>query len=291
MLKLKIIILGVLFSITTAYSIPVGISPSITGISRVTSNSFTVSWSAGVVVGLNLGSTYHLNYVVTVSGPGGSSVSTVGLNASFSGLQPSTNYSIKLETYGTIIGELSGVSFSPVRASITTPDAPIPDVNTVSTDFTQQSDQNVVLKAKTRIVLANGFHYRATSGYSLVTELLPNAKNSNAIEGYTVYPECYTLEVDTQKISLKSNLSVPDYEVIQPLHGSLLIKNKSYNYTASMNSEYYEIIEMNFGKIHKKGYLSGKETQINVSDLKSGFYVVKVSNGKQVYTQKIMIRN
>ena len=59
MLKIKLIILGVLLSITTAYSIPVGISPSITSISRVTSNSFTVNWSAGIVTGLNMGSTYH----------------------------------------------------------------------------------------------------------------------------------------------------------------------------------------------------------------------------------------
>lgn len=286
MLKIKLIILGVLLSITTAYSIPVGISPSITSISRVTSNSFTVNWSAGIVTGLNLGSTYHLNYIVTVSGPGGASVSTVGLNASFSGLQPSTKYSIRLETYGTIIGEISYVSFSPVTTSITTSEAPTPDVNEVSTDYTLLSSQNVILKAKTRIILKSGFHYKATNGYSLVTQLLPNTKSSNEIDDYTVYPECYYLEVGKQNSS-----EVLVYEIMQPQQGSLLIRNENFDYNATVKSEYFEIVEMNTGRISKRGNLSGYETQIDVSDLKGGFYVVKVANGKQVYTQKIAIRN
>ena len=58
-----------------------------------------------------------------------------------------------------------------------------------------------------------------------------------------------------------------------------------------IKSEYFEIVEMNTGRISKRGNLSGYETQIDVSDLKGGFYVVKVANGKQVYTQKIAIRN
>lgn len=290
MLKIKLIILGVLISITTAYSIPVGISPSITSISRVTPNSFTVNWSAGIVTGLNLGSTYHLNYIVIVSGPGGYSVSTVGLNASFSGLQPSTKYSIRLETYGSITGEISGVSFSPVTTSITTSEAPIPDINTVNTDFTQQSDQNVVLRAKTRIVLANGFHYRATSGYSLVTQLLPNTKSDNVTEDYTIYPKSI-VNYDIGNVSYNETPQEKCYEIIQSQQGTLLIRNKNSDYSENIKSEYYEIIEMNIGKIYKKGHLSGIETQVDVSDLKSGFYVVKVTNDKKVYTQKIIIRN
>lgn len=289
MLKLKLVILGILLSLGVAYPFdPIVIPPAITSI-EVTHTNITVNWTSASIIGLS--NNYYLTYVIRAEGMGGTSANTSGNSMTFGGLEPSSSYSIILETFATIMGPVPPVYFPPVGTLVTTEEEPVPETKQVSTDYTQQSAKTVVLRAKTMIILADGFHYKAEGNNFLVTELLPNAKNSNAIEGYTVYPECYTLEIDTQRINLKSNLSVPEYEVIQPLHGSLLIKNKSYNYSASINSEYYEIIEMNFGKIHKKGYLSGNETQVDVSGLKSGFYVVKVSNGKQVYTQKIMIRN
>lgn len=291
MLKLKLVILGILLSMGVAFSSPIGISPTGIKVLELSSSGFILTWNPASITGLDSDIGYFISYNVTLFGPGGISRSTNSTSIEFTGLHPATYYTVKVQTIAHIIGVTESVSFSPVMTSATTLDAPIPDVNTVSTDYTQQASKTVILKAKTRIVLAPGFHYVATGDNYLVTQLLLNAQSSNAAVNAILNPEYYYLEVDKQPANLNDSQIAPEYEVIQPLQGSLLIKNKSYNYSASINSEYYEIIEMNFGKIHKKGYLSGNETQINVSDLKSGFYVVKVSNGKQVYTQKIMIRN
>lgn len=290
MIRLKLILLGIMLNFIAAYPFdPIVIPPAITSISGVTHTGFTVNWSSGQIIGLS--NNYFLTYVISVEGPGGSSAETGGNSASFGGLEPSTAYSITLRTYATILGPVTPVYFPSMESMVTTSEEPVPESTQVSTDYTQQSSRTVIIKAKTRIILANGFRYKADGDNYLVTQLLPNAKNSNDIDGYTVYPECYSLEVDKQKVNLNNNQVVPNYEIMQPQQGSLLIRNKSFDYNATVKSEHFEIVEMNTGKIGKKGYLSGYETQIDVSDLKGGFYVVKVANGEQVYTQKIVIRN
>lgn len=285
MLKFKLLMLGFLFSIATAYSSPVGISPII-HITNVSSSGFVVNWSPASITDLNEGASYLISYTVTVTGPGGLIKSTNSTSITFSGLQSSTNYSVKLQTYAQIIGQTATVSFSPVTTSVSTA---IANINTVSTDFTQQTAQNVVLKAKTSIVLANGFHYRATNGYSLITQLLPNTKSDNVTDEYTICPE-RIVDYDAENVSF-NKASHKSYEVIQSQQGSLLIRNKNFDYSDNKKSEYYEIIEMKSGKINKKGRLTEYETQIDISNLMSGYYVIKVSNGLEVYTQKMMIRN
>lgn len=288
MIRLKLILLGIMLNFVAAYPFdPMAVPPAITSITNVTSTSFTVNWSSGTIFGLN-SNDYYLNYVVSV---GGKTVKTAGNGAAFSGLEPSTSYVITLETYAVILSPVPPVFFQTMMSSVTTAEEPVPEVKQVSTDYTQQSSRTVIIKAKTRIILANGFRYKVEGDNYLVTQLLPNAKSSNTIEGYTVYPECYSLEVDKQKVNLNNSQVVPNYEIMQPQQGSLLIRNKSFDYDVTVKSEHFEIVEMNTGRIGKKGYLSGYETQIDVSDLKGGFYVVKVANGEQVYTQKIVIRN
>lgn len=293
MIKIKLIILGVLLNIAIAYSIPIGIPPTITSINNVTSTSFIVNWSSGIVTGLSTGSSYHLNYIITVSGPGGYSRSTIGRSVAFSGLQPSTEYSIRLETFGTIIGETGSVFFSPTAASVTTPEAPIAEINTVSKDFTQQLPQTVIIKAKTKIILANGFHYKATDGFSLKTQLLPNTKSSDYNEEYTIYPDYYQEDADNQNVRSKDNiLEISKYEILQSRQGCLTIICKEFKYSTNNKSEYYEVIDMKTGKTNKKGILSDYETQIDVSDLDTGFYVVKVTtDGRLAYTKKIIVKN
>lgn len=286
MIRLKLIIIGVMLSMVAAYSTPIGIPPTVTKITNLSSTSFTVNWTPASITGLSTGANYFISYSVTVTGPGGSLKNTNSTSIAFSGLMPSTYYSIKIQTYAQIIGEAASVNFAPVVTSVYTSEAPILEINTVSTDYTQQSPKSVTIQAKTRIIFANGFHYKATNGYSLVTQLLPNTKSSNEIDDYTVYPECYYLEVDKQNSS-----EVLVYEIMQPQQGSLLIRNKDFDYNVVVKSEYFEIVEMNTGRISKRGNLLGYETQIDVADLKGGFYIVKVANGKQVYTQKIAIRN
>lgn len=268
---------------------PIAVPPAITSIENVTHTGFTVHWSSGQIIGLS--NQYYLTYVVTIQGPGGNSVNTGGNSAAFGNLEPSTQYTIVLETYATIMGPVAPVYFMAMGSSVTTAEEPVPERTQISTDYTLQPSKTVIIKAKTRIILANGFHYKAEGNNFLMTQLLPNAKSSNAIEGYTVYPECYFLEVDKQKVNLNNSQVVSNYEIMQPQQGSLLIRNKSFDYNATVKSVHFEIVEMNTGRIGKKGYLSGYETQIDVSDLKGGFYVVKVANGEQVYTQKIVIRN
>ena len=263
---------------------PIAVPPAITSIENVTHTGFTVHWSSGQIIGLS--NQYYLTYVVTIQGPGGQSVNTGGNSAAFGNLEPSTQYTIVLETYATIMGPVAPVYFTAMGSSVTTAEEPVPERTQISTDYTLQPSKTVIIKAKTRIILANGFHYKAEGNNFLMTQLLPNAKSSNAIEGQTVYPECYSLEVDKP-----NGLEVPIYEIIQPQQGSLLVRNKNFDYNTSVKSGYYEIVEMNSGKISRKGNLSGYETQIDVSALKNGFYVIKVTNGKYVHTQKIVIKS
>lgn len=291
MLKLKLIILGVLLSIVSAYSTPIGISPTVTKITNVTSSGFTVNWTPALITGLSSGSSYFISYDITVSGPGGTFKTTNSTSITFNGLRPDTYYTIKIQTHAQIIGGVESVSFSPVITSVTTSQASIPETNTVSTDYTKLSSQNVVLKAKSKIVFAPGFHYKATDGYSLVTQLSPNTKSSDAVIYDILDPENSYLEIDKQNVNLNNGLVVPEYEVIQPQQGSLLIRNKNFDYNASVKPGYYEIVDMNSGKLSKKGNLSGNETQIDVLNLKVGFYIIRVADGKQMYTQKITIRH
>lgn len=279
-----------MLNIIAAYPFdPIVIPPAITSITAVTHTGFTVNWSSGQIIGLS--NNYSLTYVISVEGPEGASAETGGNSMPFGGLEPSTTYIITLETYATILGPVVPVYFPPVGSRVTTTEEPIPEVNQVSTDYTQQSSKNVILKAKTRIVLANGFHYRATDGYSLVTQLLPNAKSSNAVEGYTVYPESYTLEENKETVNLNNSSVTTEYEIMQSQRRSLLIRNKNFNYHTASKSGNFEIVEINSGKIAEKGILSGYETNIDISDLRSGFYVVKIRDGENIYTQKIVIRN
>lgn len=291
MLRLKLVILGILLSLGVAYSSPIGILPTGIRISELSSTGFTLTWNPASISGLSSGSSYFISYDITVSGPGGTIRNTNSTIIKFSGLRPNTYYTVKIQTHAQIIGGVEFVSFLPVMTSVTTPDAPILDVNTVSTDYTQQTPKSVILKAKNRIVLAPGFHYVATGRNTLVTQLLPNTKSSNSVDNDILFSEYYYLEVDKKPANLNYSQMAPEYEVMQPRQGSLLIKNKNFDYSTNIKSEYYEVIEMNIGKIYKKGHLSGIETQVDVSDLKSGFYVVKVTNDKKVYTQKIIIRN
>ena len=291
MIRLKLIILGIMLSVVSAYSSPIGISPTVTRITNVTSSGFTVNWTPASITGLSSGTNYFISYDVTVFGPGGTLRTTNSTSITFSGLHPSTDYTINIKTNAQIIGGVESVYFSPVVTSVTTSEAPIPETNTVSVDYTQLSAKSVILKAKTRIVFTNGFHYKATDGYSLVTQLLPNAKSSNAIEGYTVYPEYFYLEADKPNVNHINSPEFFGYEIIQPQQGSLLIINKNSDHNTNIKSGYYEIVEMNSGKISKKGNLSSYETQIDVSDLNNGFYVVKATNGKDIHIQKIVIKN
>lgn len=286
MLKIKLIILGLLLSLTAAYSSPIATAPIITNISNVTSTGFTVHWSPCIVSGLAVGSSYYATYTITVSGPSGYSTSTSSTSARFSGLLPSSSYSIMLSTSVNIIGEIGFVSVPIASFSAKTAEAPISDINEVSTDYTKSSSQSVILKAKTRIVLKTGFRYQATTGYSLVTQLVPNAKSSDIVENDILYPE--TSYLDTESSVSLGNVQVSqDYEITQPLRSCILIKNKNSDCLVG----YYEIIEMNLGEIATKGRLYESDTQIDIAHLKQGFYVVKVMNGKYVQTQKIVIKH
>lgn len=280
-----------MISMVSGYTSPVGVPPTVTSITNVSSTGFTLYWTSASITGLSSGSSYFISYDITVSGPGGMFKTTNSTSIVISGLHPATYYTIKIQTHAQIIGGIESVTFSPVMTSVTTSNETIPAINTVSTDYTQQSSKNVILKAKTRIVLANGFHYRATDGYSLVTQLLPNAKSSNAVEGYTVYPESYTLEENKETVNLNNSSVTTEYEIMQSQRRSLLIRNKNFNYHTASKSGNFEIVEINSGKIAEKGILSGYETNIDISDLRSGFYVVKIRDGENIYTQKIVIRN
>lgn len=292
MLKIKLIILGVLLNVLAVYPYfdPITIPPVITSVTNVTSTGFTVIWSSAVVIDLKYN--YYLKYIVLLTGVDQSQTIYAGdgQSAAFSGLRPSTSYSITIETTCIVDGPVPPLYISPTTSYITTAEDPHPVSTTNSTDYTRLTPRDVIIRAQKSITLANGFRYKATDGNSLITIISPKVKNSDSSEGYTIYPESYHLDINNQRNSLKNNTSiVSEYQISQYQQGSLIIKDGNFNYSTAIQSGYYEIIDIKMGRISKRGSLSGYETMIDTSDLNAGIYVVRVTKGSTIYTKKIML--
>lgn len=283
-----------LLNILTAYPYPfdpIGIPPAITSVTNVTSTGFVVNWSSASVLDLNYN--YYIKYIVIISGGGQSKTIYVdGLGAVISGLSPSTGYSISIETTCIVNGPVSPPFFPTVTSSVMTAEDPHPVSTTNSTDYTQLTPRDVIIIAQKSITLANGFRYKATDGNSLITIISPKVINSDSSEGYTIYPESYHLDINNQKISLKSNTPiVSEYQISQYQQGSLNVKLNPVDHSKNIKSRYYEIINIYTGSLSRKGYLSNYETNIDISNLRTGSYIIKIMNGSTTYTKKIMIRN
>lgn len=143
-----------------------------------------------------------------------------------------------------------------------------------STDYTQKAPKAVSIKAENFIILSNGFHFKAAEGNSLVTQLAPptNSRSNHS--------DTFSLTNDPGK-----------YEILQLQQGSLTIR-----YTAGEPSDHldrgsFEIVNLNTGQVDTKGKLSSYETQVDITELENGFYVVKLAGKKWVQTKKIIVRN
>lgn len=283
-----------LLNILAAYPYfdPITIPPVITSVTNVTSTGFTVIWSSAVVIDLKYN--YYLKYIVLLTGVDQSQTIYAGdgQGAAFSGLRPSTSYSITIETTCIVDGPVPPLYISPTTSYITTAEDPHPVSTTNSTDYTRLTPRDVIIRAQKSITLANGFRYKATDGNSLITIISPKVINSDSSEGYTIYPESYHLDINNQKISLKSNTPiVSEYQISQYQQGSLNVKLNPVDHSKNIKSRYYEIINIYTGSLSRKGYLSNYETNIDISNLRTGSYIIKIMNGSTTYTKKIMIRN
>lgn len=143
-----------------------------------------------------------------------------------------------------------------------------------STDYTQQAPAAVSIKAENSIILSDGFHFKATEGNSLITQLVPQM-NSRSNRSDKLFPAT----------------DLGEYEILQLQQGVLTIRYTAGESSGHLTAVCFEIVNMNTGQMEKKGKLSAYETQVDIADLQSGFYVVKLTNGKLVQTKKIVIRN
>lgn len=143
-----------------------------------------------------------------------------------------------------------------------------------STDYTQQAPAAVSIKAENSIVLSDGFHFKATEGNSLVTQLVPQMNSRS-----------------NRSDKLLSATDLGECEILQLQQGVLTIRYMTGEPSGHLTAACFEIVNMNTGQIEKNGKLSAYETQVDIADLQSGFYVVKLTNGKLVQTQKIVVRN
>jgi|GEM_PF-3806514 len=302
-MKTRLIILGMLLNILQAYSLTtdwqenknnlynyslISFPP---GIQTVTfqGNSATIEWSPASVIGAS--HPYGINYTAYLSGNDKNIVKNVGgaTFVTFNDLTYGNTYLVAVSSLF-IPGGPEYAYFIDAVTSFTVPQEPIREEFKTSLDHTKSPPANVVLKATKRIVLANGFHYAATNGFSLKTQLVPQTKSVfSEEESYTIYPETFYEESSNNLNKATDQESLGNYEIIHK-QTSLTVTYKNNNLQNDVIPGNYIISNIMTGQIVKKGSLSTYETNIDIANLSNGVYVISVTNDKMTKSQKFSVK-
>jgi len=261
-------------------------APTNVTVSNVTYNSASVTWTAGT------GSAWNVQYRTT-DGSWSSSIAVTAATCDLSGLNAETGYEVRVQTNcGDLVSDWVSTTFTTAAAPVEPCDAP---TNLQITDITQTSAVMTWTAGGDETSWKVGYKSHEASQWQEATV----TATSYTIEGLVadhyydvrVKAVCANSESDfiTGNFNTAPGTSIDNFTLASSIN---LMPNPADNYielTINSNVEVKEAVVFNaFGQMIQTVELNNNHARIDLSNMASGMYFVRVSGDNATATKKFI---